>query len=497
MNAAIGQPDRPASVPTTPFLAADVGGTHARVALMRASRDGERGVEALAYRKFACADFAGLAELLQAFVGGDVRTPVRHCVLACAGQVVGDEVLNDNSAWPIHLPSVRRALALDEVAVLNDFEALGYALDRPLARSSRLLCGPDIHVDGPILVIGPGTGLGAALRLPGPAGGCVLASEAGQMDFAPNSARERELLARLAPEGGYVAYERIVSGPGLLTVYETLCGLHGATPRLATPEAVTAAAAARGDAQAMEAGDLLRGAGRFRRQPGDGRDGRRRRVSGRRLPFLHVRAARAQRLRGTLPARAQRARLPVERPGQGDGTRAPGRAGRGDVVPPARRAWGLDTGPCHDGRGSPVNHRVPSTPTPCRRPAVRTHGFAQWLAATRIDLGMERVAWRFGDEAKDAVVRLRAGAAGEIEIHADSCTGPLLARLPLAPAARASGQTRLSAAIATPPGSGARDLCIVATGDPRDGQPAPAGITFSRDGRETGVPQGERQTGKR
>ncbi|HEX7731096.1 MAG TPA: glucokinase [Rhodanobacter sp.] len=259
MNAAIDHPDRQASVPTAPFLAADVGGTHARVALVRAAPDEGHGVEVLAYRKFACADFPGLAELLQAFIDGDApaRAPVRHCVLACAGQVVGDEVLNDNLAWPIRLPQLRLALALDDIAVLNDFEALGYALDGPLAQGGRHLCGPDAHAHGPILVVGPGTGLGAAVHVPGPAGGFVLTTEAGQMDFAPHSLREREVLARLAPDGGYVAVERIVSGPGLLTVYATLCGLQGETPKLATPEAVTAAAAACSDARAVEAVDMF------------------------------------------------------------------------------------------------------------------------------------------------------------------------------------------------------------------------------------------------
>ena len=257
MNAVIDHLDRQTSVSAAPFLAADVGGTYARVALMQASQGALRGVDVLAYRKFACADFAGLAELLQTFVDNDVRTPVRHCVLACAGQRMGDEVLSDNPAWPIHLPRLRQALALDDIAVLNDFEAMGYALDNPAACTGRLLCGPDINVDGPTLVIGPGTGLGAAVRLPGAAGGHVLTTEAGQMDFAPNSIREREILAQLAPSGGYVAYERVVSGPGLLMLYTTLCALRHEVPRLATPEAVTAAAAAGSDAQAMEAVDIF------------------------------------------------------------------------------------------------------------------------------------------------------------------------------------------------------------------------------------------------
>lgn len=253
VNAVIDPLDRPVSVPATPFLAADVGGTYARVALMQSSQDAAREVEVLAYRKFACADFPGLTELLQAFVQGDTHTPVRHCVIACAGQVIGNDVLTDNTAWPIHLSQLRQALALDDIAVLNDFEALGYAIDQDAGSGARLLCGPDTHIDGPTLVIGPGTGLGAAVRLPGPDGGHVLTTEAGQMDFAPNSIREREVLAQLAPDGGYVAYERIVSGPGLLTLYAALCSLRGETPKLSTPEAITAAAATRRDAEAVEA----------------------------------------------------------------------------------------------------------------------------------------------------------------------------------------------------------------------------------------------------
>jgi glucokinase len=240
-----------------PFLAADVGGTFARVALVRAARDDAREVEVLAYRKLACAAFPGLAELLQSFIDDEVRATVRQCVLACAGYLKGDEVLSDNSAWPIHLGRLRQALGVDDVAVLNDLEALGYGIDNRSESGARLLCGPDSRADGSILVIGPGTGLGAAARLAAAAGGSVLATEAGQMDYAPHSVREREVLAQLAPRGGYLAYECIVSGPGLLTLYAALCALEGVTPRLPTPEAVTAAAAAGSDAQAIEAVEIF------------------------------------------------------------------------------------------------------------------------------------------------------------------------------------------------------------------------------------------------
>lgn len=254
MNVAVSQLSQHANLRAQPFLAADVGGTHARVALVRATASGKPGFDVLAYRKFACADFPGLPELLTAFVDSDATLPVRRCVIACAGQVIGDAVINDNLAWRVGLSQLREKLAFDDIALLNDFEALGYALDDVRDAGNLLLCGPDVYRDGPALIVGPGTGLGAAVRVNGAR---VLATESGQMDFAPGTAREREVLAQLAPGDGYVAYERILSGPGLLTLYQILCGLGGRQPKLATPEAITAAACAGTDAPAVETVDIF------------------------------------------------------------------------------------------------------------------------------------------------------------------------------------------------------------------------------------------------
>ncbi|HEY4292680.1 glucokinase [Luteibacter sp.] len=239
------------------FIAGDIGGTNGHVALVRAANDGSGAIETLAYRVYSCAAFGSLAALLQAFIDAEVGTPVSHCVLACAGQVMGDEVVNDNLAWPIRPDALRATLGLTEVALLNDFEALAYAIEGPLAASGRHLCGPAARGPGPSLVVGPGTGLGAAAYVPGVPHAAIFTTEAGQMDFAPHSLREREVLAWLAPDGGYVPVEHIVSGPGLLTVYEALCALDGEAPVLATPKAVTLAAEAQADRHAVEAVELF------------------------------------------------------------------------------------------------------------------------------------------------------------------------------------------------------------------------------------------------
>jgi len=97
-----------------------------------------------------------------------------------------------------------------------------------------------------------------------------------------------------------------------------------------------------------------------------------------------------------------------------------------------------------------------------------------------VTLTLERVAWRFGDESEGAVVRPKASAAGEFEIHADSCAGSLLARLPLEPVMSGDGQKALTATVSTSKLDDARDLCIFATGDPRDGQWVLARVAFSK-----------------
>ncbi len=101
-------------------------------------------------------------------------------------------------------------------------------------------------------------------------------------------------------------------------------------------------------------------------------------------------------------------------------------------------------------------------------------------AIKRVTLTVGRVAWRFGDEASGAVVRPKASAAGEFELHAGSCTGPLLATLPLAAATATWGQTELDANVSPPQRSPVSNLCIFATGDPRDGQWALARVAFSK-----------------
>jgi glucokinase len=237
------------------FIAADVGGTHTRVGLVRPGHGGESTVAVLAHRKYVCADYPGLAAILAEFIAGN-GVGVDRVVIATAGVVLDDEVVNSNLPWRISLSQLRSELGLHEVLVINDFQANANAAQCMAPDDSTLLTPGVSEADsgpGPVLVIGPGTGLGAALRIPHGHSTVVLPTEPGHTAFAPGNGREVEML-RLAQQRGqtHVPTEYFVSGPGLVNLYSALCTLSGVDASLRAPAAITEAAR-RGEALAREA----------------------------------------------------------------------------------------------------------------------------------------------------------------------------------------------------------------------------------------------------
>ncbi|MGY3040978.1 glucokinase [Rhodanobacter sp. TND4EL1] len=243
-----------------PFLAADVGGTHARIGLVVAAAGGQS-VKVLHYHRYSCADWSGLPAMLRDFVTQLADSPhaglshqLRDCAVACAGYVLDDVIVNENLPWPVSIGEIRDALGIRELAVINDFEAVAYATQfigadeaTPIIESTRPAA------QGPVLVMGPGTGLGSAVLLPGQPRAQVLATEAGQISLAPGTEREIEILRLFRREQSHVSFEDALSGPGLLKLYGALCELRGSAEHQLTPSEITAAALAGNDAAAVEA----------------------------------------------------------------------------------------------------------------------------------------------------------------------------------------------------------------------------------------------------
>ena len=227
------------------FIAADVGGTHARIGVVRTNGDGA--IAVLAYRKYSCGDYPSLTAILADFVASHADAAgIDRMAIASAGVVLDDEVINSNLPWRISLSEMRRALQLRELHVINDFAAAAHGAQCLDPAEARLLTPGVTTADaGPVLVIGPGTGLGAAICIPHPRGTVVLPTEAGMTAFAPGNEREIEILRWLQQRTRHVSTEQLVSGPGLVNLYDALCAIHGRGPVLRAPAAITAAA--RGD----------------------------------------------------------------------------------------------------------------------------------------------------------------------------------------------------------------------------------------------------------
>jgi glucokinase len=217
-------------------LLADIGGTNARFALARP------GKPAYGAHVLRTKEYGGPAQAVAAYLrlkaGG--RLPAAGAI-AVAGPIQGDSVTFTNAPWRFSIRDLRRETGIVDLAVLNDFEALAWALPAFGPKDIEKF-GQGRPVPGaPQVTLGPGTGLGAGCYLPEV--DFVLATEAGHMSVAAGNPREASVIAVLAERFGHVSAERVVSGPGLRYVYEALAALDGAPPL--DPEAFGVAAITR------------------------------------------------------------------------------------------------------------------------------------------------------------------------------------------------------------------------------------------------------------
>jgi glucokinase len=120
---------------------------------------------------------------------------------------------------------LRRQLGFRRLHVVNDFVANAAAIPH-LGEKDRLQIGGGAPVDGaPVGIIGPGTGLGVGALAPSPNGPVTIAGEGGHVTMTPASAQESAILDLMRKRYDHVSAERLLSGPGLVNLYNTLCEL--------------------------------------------------------------------------------------------------------------------------------------------------------------------------------------------------------------------------------------------------------------------------------
>jgi glucokinase len=233
------------------LVVADIGGTNARFAL--ATPEGAAfGLSQIS--NYHCGSAQGLGELLCRYLRelGDVR-PERAC-LAIAGPNDGRTGTVTNLGWQADSDVLAREAGLAHVLLANDFAALASAAPALDESATRLLKPGTARADGPISVLGPGTGLGVALVVPHRGGYTTVSTEGGHMGFAPVTPAEIALCAHVRGQLPHVSIESLLCGAGLTRIHGFVSGNAG----LPAPE-VSARALAGTDAHCVEAVQMFIG----------------------------------------------------------------------------------------------------------------------------------------------------------------------------------------------------------------------------------------------
>ena len=211
----------------TRLVTVDIGGTHARFALAEVA-DGK--VVSLGEPvTMKTAEHASFQTAWEAF-DAMIDEPIPQAVaIAIAGPINAEVIKFTNNPWIIRPALIKEKLRVDAYTLVNDFEAVGHAVAQADAEHFVHLCGPDqpLGAAGTLSIIGPGTGLGVAHVLRTAEHYHVQATEGGHIDFAPLDSIEDAVLAKLRKRYRRVSVERVVSGPGLVEIYETLASIEG------------------------------------------------------------------------------------------------------------------------------------------------------------------------------------------------------------------------------------------------------------------------------
>jgi len=194
-------------------LIGDIGGTNARFALTDLDGDPQHIVHP---QSLPAEDYGSLQHAAQHYLQSVGVAPARAAI-AVASPVGGEEIRLTNRAWSFTRTELREALGLQQLVMLNDFGAIAWSVPALDADDVIVLHGDATQPpQGPVSVLGPGTGLGVALLVgDAHAGWNVVETEGGHVSFAPLGEEEHAIARWLTARFGRVSNERLLCGSGL------------------------------------------------------------------------------------------------------------------------------------------------------------------------------------------------------------------------------------------------------------------------------------------
>ncbi len=219
-----------------PLLVCDIGGTNVRIGAV--ARPGDD-VQRLGNAPTAShSSFLATIKVVQE----RAKVRARSLLISAAGPIDGARVRLTNADWTIDGQAIADALELETGLLLNDFEAQAIALPHVRTAWTRQIGAARAQPYGPQLVLGPGTGLGAAALLRAGDGWLPVTTEAGHMDLGPVDSLDAAIWPHLQRVEGRTTFESVLSGPGLARLYAALRAARGLHPLARDPAEVTAAA---------------------------------------------------------------------------------------------------------------------------------------------------------------------------------------------------------------------------------------------------------------
>jgi glucokinase len=203
--------------PSITVLAGDVGGTKTFLALAHID-SGRLIIEREA--RYATGDYAALTPMIQTFLAG--AKPAAAC-FGIASAITARRVKLTNREFWIDADEIAHEYSMTSVRLINDFAAIGSGLNALASSDLETLQTGEPISQAPRALIGAGTGLGVAMLVWQGTHYEVLSSEGGHVDFAPADELQMGLLRFLSARYAHVSYERILSGVGLVAIFDYLC----------------------------------------------------------------------------------------------------------------------------------------------------------------------------------------------------------------------------------------------------------------------------------
>jgi glucokinase len=200
------------------LLAGDIGGTKTLLGLYKPESDPRQPV---AEAEFPSASYSGLEAIVREFLKQTKKTAAYAC-FDVAGPVIKGRAHLTNLPWSLEEEALGRELGLKKAVLLNDLQAIAYAVPHLQAKDLYTINFGKPDPQGAMAVIAPGTGLGEAFLVWSGTEYIACSSEGGHASFAPADEIQAKLWRQASQKFGHVSYERVCSGQGLPNIYTFL-----------------------------------------------------------------------------------------------------------------------------------------------------------------------------------------------------------------------------------------------------------------------------------